>query len=166
MDNDGDLDLVIVHQNEPVVLLRNESALSRKVLRLRLEGRDSNRSAIGAVVSVKAAGSTLTRSVIGGGSYLSQNDSRLLFGLDFHAVAEKVEVAWPSGATDRYEKLSTSNLWLIREGRPPMVDTRADIPRAPLIGRATDPDVVVGEGAVEPVVADLGHVAVQALRSG
>src|SRR5205085_10862503 len=118
----------IVHQNQPVVLLRNDSAPSRKALRLRLEGRPSNRSAIGAVVVVKAAGRTLMRSVNGGGSYLSQNDSRLLIGLDSQAVAEHVEVAWPGGATDRHETLDTAYPWLLREGQPPIVDPRAGGP--------------------------------------
>ena len=128
LDNDGDLDLIIVHQNEPVVLLRNDSSPSRRVLRVRLEGHASNRSAIGAMVSVKVAGRRLTRSVNGGGSYLSQNDSRLLFGLDSVAMADLVEVAWPSGAIDRYEKLDASTPWLLREGRSPTVDPRADLP--------------------------------------
>ena len=77
LDNDGDLDLVIVHQNQPVVLLRNDSASSRKACDSGWRAVASNRSAIGAVVVVKGAGRTLTRSVNGGGSYLSQNDSRL-----------------------------------------------------------------------------------------
>lgn len=128
LDNDGDLDLVIVHQNQPAVLLRNDSVSSRTALRLRLEGGASNRSAIGVVVVVKAAGRTLTRSVNGGGSYLSQNESRLLFGLDSRTVADQVEVAWPSGATDRCENLSTANPWLFREGQAPMVDPRAGTP--------------------------------------
>ena len=128
LDNDGDLDLVIVHQNEHVVLLRNESSPSRRVLRVRLEGHASNRSAIGAIVSVKVAGRRSTRSVNGGGSYLSQNDSRLLFGLDSDTMAEIVEVAWPSGAVDRYEKLDASTPWLLGEGRSPTVDPRADLP--------------------------------------
>jgi enediyne biosynthesis protein E4 len=128
LDNDGDLDLVIVHQNQPVVLLRNESNSSRRALVLRLEGRASNRSAIGAVVVVKAAGRRLTRSVNGGGSYLSHNDSRLLFGLDNETIAESVEVAWPGGATDRHENLATAKPWFLREGQAPMVDASAGTP--------------------------------------
>jgi hypothetical protein len=128
LDNDGDLDLVLVHQNQPVVLLRNDTAPARKALRLRLEGRASNRSAIGAVVVVQTAGRTWTRSVTGGGSYLSQNDSRLLIGLDAHAVVEHVTVAWPNGATDQHEKLDTAYSWLLCEGRPPRVDPRTRTP--------------------------------------
>jgi hypothetical protein len=128
LDNDGDLDLVIVHQNQPVVLLRNDSDSSRKALRLRLEGRVSNRSAIGAVVVVRAAGRTSTRSINGGGGYLSQNELRLLFGMDAETIAESVEVAWPSGATDRHENLATANPWFLREGQPATVDARAATP--------------------------------------
>ena len=128
LDNDGDLDLVIVQQNHPAVLLRNDSAPSGKALRLRLEGGASNRSAIGAVVAITVADRILTRSVMGGGSYLSQNDSRLLIGLGSHPVAEHVEVSWPSGATDRHGPLDSAYLWLLREGLAPIVDPRAGRP--------------------------------------
>jgi hypothetical protein len=128
LDDDGDLDLVIVHQNQPVVLLRNDSSPARKGLRLRLEGASSTRTAIGAVVAIKVAGPTLTRSVMGGGSYLSQNESRLIVGLGSQPVTEHVEVSWPSGKTDRHDRLDAAYPWLLREGREPIVDPRAGRP--------------------------------------
>jgi enediyne biosynthesis protein E4 len=124
LDNDGDLDLVIVHQNEPVVLLRNDSETTRKSLRLRLEGVASNGTAIGAVVAVKAAGRIVSRPVIGGGSYLSQNDERICIGLRTQTEAEHVEVFWPSGRTDRHDRLDAAHPWLLREGQAPVVDPR------------------------------------------
>jgi len=125
LDNDGDLDLVIVHQNQPVVLLRNDSVRARLGLRLRLEGVASNRSAIGAVVTVEAAGRTLTRPMLGGGGYLSQNDSRLVVGLGDGPAAERVVVSWPDGQIDRYDRLDAAYPWLLREGEGAVVDPRA-----------------------------------------
>ncbi len=121
LDDDGDTDAVVVHQNRRVALLRNDSQAGFS-LRLRLEGRRSNRSAIGAVVAVSAGGRTMTRPVIGGGSYLSQSDLRLRIGLGADRRADLVEVRWPSGATDRHEGLSTERPWLLREGLAPVVD--------------------------------------------
>jgi hypothetical protein len=125
LDDDGDLDLVVVHQNQPVVLLRNDSAPARPGLRLRLEGVASNRSAIGAVVAIEAAGRTLTRPMVGGGGYLSQNDGRLIVGLGERPTAERVVVSWPDGRTDRYDRLDAAYPWLLREGEGAVVDPRA-----------------------------------------
>ena len=129
LDNDGDLDLVIVHQNQPVVLLRNEFGPIPKGSATSARGpRQQPLGHRGGCIGQQSAGRSLTRSVNGGGSYLSQNDSRLLFGLDAQTVAEHVEVAWPSGATDRHEKLDTADPWLLREGQSPTVDPRAGLP--------------------------------------
>jgi hypothetical protein len=124
LDGDGDLDVVVVHQNEPVALLRNDSP-EHPALRLRLEGRTSNRSAIGATVIVTIGARKLTRAVIGGGSYLSQSDRRLVIGLGAGNRPDFVEVRWPSGQTDRHTGLSLDQPWLLHEGEPPVRDRPA-----------------------------------------
>jgi hypothetical protein len=55
--------------------------------------------------------------VMSGSSYYSQNDLRLHFGLGQAAVADRVELAWPSGAKDALEKLAANHLYVIHEGK-------------------------------------------------
>jgi hypothetical protein len=115
-DNDGDLDIVINHQNEPPSLLRNDTRGGRW-LALRLIGVQSNRSAIGARVRLRAGGREQLGEVRSGGSYLSQNDLRLHFGLGSAARAEWIEITWPSGQVDRLHDLPAGRVVEVREGR-------------------------------------------------
>jgi enediyne biosynthesis protein E4 len=124
LDDDGDSDVVIVHQNQCVVLLRNDSARAGSSLRLRLEGRVSNRSAIGATVVVSVGKEILTLTVQGGGSYLSQSDLGLIIGLGEAREADRVEIRWPSGQTDRHGRLTADKAWQLREADPPRGDAR------------------------------------------
>ena len=97
LDNDGDLDVVIsILDGRPVILL-NESP-ERPWVRFALVGRKSNRSAIGARVSVHCGTRVFHRQVKGGGSYLSANDPRVLVGLGDQDKVDRVEIRWPSGA--------------------------------------------------------------------
>ena len=97
-DNDGDVDVLVMNMNEPPALLRNDYAGSNRWLAVQLEGRASNRSAIGATVRVTVAGRTQAQAVLSQSSYYSHNDLRLHFGLGTHRAAERIEVRWPSGA--------------------------------------------------------------------
>jgi hypothetical protein len=80
-DNDGDIDVLIMNMNAPPALLRNDLTASRNWIEVGLEGVVSNRSAIGAVVTVTAAGRTEAQAVLSQSSYYSVNDLRLHFGL-------------------------------------------------------------------------------------
>jgi hypothetical protein len=124
LDGDGDVDVVVVHQNRNVVLLRNDSAPAGHALRLRLEGQASNRTAVGAVVDAVVGGRTLTRAVRGGGSYLSQSDYGLIIGLGTATAADRVEVRWPSGRVDRHDRLPSGRDWWLREGKEPIAAGR------------------------------------------
>ena len=73
-------------------------------------------------MTVRSAGRTIVRWVVGGGSYLSQDDPRLLIGLGTRGAAERVEITWPGGRVDRHEGLSADRPWLVREGEPPARD--------------------------------------------
>ncbi len=96
-DNDGDTDVLVACNNGPPVLLRNDTATPHGWLRLALTGDGCSRDALGARVRVTAAGRAQTQFVRSGGSYLSDHDRRLLFGM---AGAEEaaVEIRWPCGA--------------------------------------------------------------------
>jgi len=97
IDDDGDLDLVIVHTNDPVSLLSNESPNDHHWIALRLIGTRSSRDPIGAFVRIYADSGMLLRQVKGGGSYASTGDLRIFAGLGSVAHVQRVEIHWPSG---------------------------------------------------------------------
>jgi hypothetical protein len=98
IDNDGTLEILANNQNEPPSLWKQSRPAAGHWLLLRLVGTRSNRSAIGARVAVTAGGRTQIDEVRSGGSYLSQNDLRLHFGLGAATRADSISVRWPSGA--------------------------------------------------------------------
>jgi hypothetical protein len=116
LNNDGKIDVVIENIDGKPMILRNSSTDKNHWLTLRLTGRRSNRLAIGAKVKVSAGAMVQVEEVRSGGSYLSQNDLRLHFGLGIAAKAERVEVRWPSGATDIYRDISADDFYLLVEG--------------------------------------------------
>lgn len=101
-DNDGDIDVLIMNMGEPPSLLRNDLKSANHWLKVELEGTKSNRSAIGAVVTVASAQWKLTDVVLSQSSYISHNDSRLHFGLGGDAMVEKITVRWPNGAAEQF----------------------------------------------------------------
>jgi len=96
-DNDGDVDVLVMNMNERPSLLRNDYSGSNGWLTIKLEGRQSNRSAIGATVIVTADGRQQARAVVSQASYYSHDDLRVHFGLGAATKADRVEVRWPSG---------------------------------------------------------------------
>jgi hypothetical protein len=99
VDDDGAPDLAVAHTNEPISLLLNRSKCDGHWLSLRLIGTTCHRDAVGARITVSAGGLTLTRQVKGGSSFLSSNDPRVLVGLGPSATIDRLEIHWPSGAT-------------------------------------------------------------------
>src|SRR5207248_2979311 len=97
LDNDGRMDLVISHVNEPVTVLRGIGGQGRHWLGVELAGKD-HADIVGAKVELHAGERTLTRFAKGGGSYLSSSDRRLLFGLGSETKPASLTVTWPSGA--------------------------------------------------------------------
>jgi enediyne biosynthesis protein E4 len=114
LDNDGALDLVIVHQNDPVTLLRNRMPPANWV-RVELRGRRSNPDAIGAKVTARIGRRVLTRWVYGGGNYLSHSDRRILFPLADNQPLD-IEVHWPSGLTENFSSLASRQNHVLLEG--------------------------------------------------
>ena len=101
-DGDGDLDLALTALNGRARLLRNDGGNRNNWLRVRLTGAGSNRRGIGAVVRVTSASGAQRRMVRSGSSYASQSELPLTFGLGRDAVVDTLEVAWPSGTTQRF----------------------------------------------------------------
>ena len=104
LDRDGDLDLVLKSRNEPGLrVLRNDFAASfgsgdNSALTVRLRGRTSNRDAVGARVTVVAAGKPSTKTIRAGSGFLSQHSKELLFGLGKAERVDELRITWPSGA--------------------------------------------------------------------
>ncbi|MBV8812011.1 MAG: CRTAC1 family protein, partial [Acidobacteriaceae bacterium] len=116
-DNDGNVDVVVANNNDPPLLLHNSGASGRHFVTFRLVGVKSNRDAMGTRVTLKAGGSTQVREVAGGGSYLSQSDLRLHFGMGEATKAESVEVGWPSGLRQTFHDIKGDCFYVIEEGR-------------------------------------------------
>ena len=97
LDNDGAVEIAINNQNEAPSLLKQFVNPPAHWIILKLKGTRSNRSAIGARVKLVVNGRPQYGEVRSGGSYLSQNDLRLHFGLGTATRIERIEVSWPSG---------------------------------------------------------------------
>jgi hypothetical protein len=116
IDNDGTLEILANNQNEPPSLWKQSHPAAGHWLLLRLVGTRSNRSAIGARVWVAAAGRTpQVDEVRSGGSYLSQNDLRLHFGLGAARRADSITVRWPSGARTVLKDVEADRIVTITE---------------------------------------------------
>jgi hypothetical protein len=115
-DNDGDIDILIMNQNEPPSLLRNDAPKGNNWLKVRLEGTKSNRSAIGALVLARYGGKVQSQAVLSQSSYVSANDPRLHFGLGSETSAD-IEVRWPSGIVEKHQGVAANRLITIVEGQ-------------------------------------------------
>jgi hypothetical protein len=117
-DDDGDTDLVVANLDRPLTLLRNETVTEKHFLGLELQTLNRVRPVGGRVV-VTCGDKRQVWPIVAGGSYLASSDSRLLFSLGNFALADRVEVYWPSGRVDVVAKLAGDRYWVIVEGRPP-----------------------------------------------
>jgi hypothetical protein len=115
-NNDGCTDVVINNQGAAPSLLRLKQENGNHWINLKLVGTRSNSSAIGARVRCVAGELSQIAEVRSGGSYLSQSDLRLHFGLRDQAVVDLIEIAWPSGAVDRIRKVPANQFVRIEEG--------------------------------------------------
>jgi hypothetical protein len=115
-DNDGDIDVVVNCVNDVPQLLRCDSTLKNSWLLVKTVGTKSNRSGIGARVICSTAGHRQTDEVRSGGSYISQNDLRVHFGLGSAEKAD-LEVRWPSGVVDKIAGVAANQVVTITEGQ-------------------------------------------------
>jgi enediyne biosynthesis protein E4 len=116
-DNDGRIDILINSINDVPQLLRCESANANHWIKLKLIGTKSNRSAIGARVRCVTGDHQQVDEVRSGGSYYSQNDLRIHFGLGKAARVDLIEVRWPNGRLDTLKNVSPDRIMTIREGQ-------------------------------------------------
>jgi len=116
VDEDGDLDALVTSSGGRAVLLRNDSERQGLPLVLALEADPPNRNAVGAKVSVRTERGEQIEEVRTGTSYLSQNDLKLVFGIEPEARAT-VTVRWPGGRVDAFEGVRGGALVRIRQGQ-------------------------------------------------
>ncbi len=127
-DNDGDLDAVVNCVNANPQLLRCDSSLKRNWIKIRVVGTKSNRTGIGALITVMARtgtpvpgarpGAPLTQvdEVRSSNGYFSASDLRIHFGLGDATRVDTVKIRWPSGTIDTISDLDVNRLYVIQEG--------------------------------------------------
>jgi hypothetical protein len=119
-DQDGDEDILVNVSGDAPQLLRNEGGNSNGWLALQLVGRESNRSAVGARVTVRVGERTLIKEVKAGFSFLSQGGLELIFGLGNAATAENVRIRWPSGDVQDLGSVASGTRLTVLEGVGPL----------------------------------------------
>ena len=115
-DNNGTVDVLVNNVHDAPDLFRTEARNKNHWIALRLEGTRSNRSAIGARVRCEAAGRAQVDEVRGGGSYASQNDLRVHFGLAGAARVDRLSVRWPNGLEEEWRDLTVDRIVPLKEG--------------------------------------------------
>jgi len=117
IDNDGTLEVAVNNQNEAPSLFKQAYKAAGHWLILKLEGTKANRSAIGARAEVVTGEHAQWSEVRSGGSYLSQSDLRLHFGLGTATRVDRIEVAWPGGGRQVLENQAVDLILTIKEQR-------------------------------------------------
>ncbi len=117
LDNDGDTDLVINNLDGPPQVLRNDGGNGNNSILIKAVGVKSNRDGIGARIKVVSGELTQSDEIHSGGSYLSQSDLRLHFGLEKRTKIDLIEVHWPSGTVDKIEGAKVNTIVTIKEGQ-------------------------------------------------
>jgi hypothetical protein len=115
-DNDGDVDVVINPVNAEPVLLRADSTTGNHWISIKAIGAKSNRTGVGARIKVITDSQTQIDEVRSGGSYYSQNDLRVHFGLGKATKVKTIEVRWPSGAVDTLKDVAAGQVVVVKEG--------------------------------------------------
>lgn len=108
------MDLVITSLDEPPSLLLNRSPAGNWLL-VKLKGTRSNRSAIGASVAVRTGTRVQRREVKSGGSYQSQSDLRLHFGLGASSRIDELTIRWPSGRVETRQNVEANRILVFEE---------------------------------------------------
>ncbi len=117
-DNDGSVDVLIAVNDGAPVLLRNHAGKQNHWLGVRLAGRKSNPDAIGATITYRSGDFQRHRTIVGGGSFLSARDPRVVLGLGLRTKVDWIEVKWPAPAnrTEKFVDLPVDRYIKIVEG--------------------------------------------------
>jgi hypothetical protein len=113
--NRGVLDVVVANQNGPLLLYKNTVAPENAWIEFELEGTSSNRSAIGAEVTLFWNGQRQVQEVSGGSGFAAENDRRLHFGLGKNPQIDQAIIRWPSGKLQTVDKPAANQLNKLKE---------------------------------------------------
>jgi hypothetical protein len=116
LDNDGRIDMVISHLNEPLTVLRNIASPEHHWLGVQLVGA-GHADVVGSKIVLEAGGRKQTRFAKGGGSYASSSDRRLVFGLGKTERIEKLTVTWPDRTEQKWTGLRTDRYHVLAQGQ-------------------------------------------------
>ncbi len=116
IDNDGALDVLLTTNGGRAYLFHNEGTTGHS-LRIKLQGVQSNRDGIGAVVRLTSGGDKQWKMLRSGSSYLSQSELVLTFGLGSSTKADAIEIQWPSGHPDKLTNVNAGQTITIQEGK-------------------------------------------------
>jgi enediyne biosynthesis protein E4 len=114
--NDGKLEAVVENLKGQPMILRPDGGPQHHWISFQLEGVKCNRLALNARVRATAGDLVQLGEVISGGSYLSQNDLRIHFGLGDHQRVDKAEILWPDGKVETLTNLAADRFYNVREG--------------------------------------------------
>jgi len=114
--NDGRIDIVIENLKGGPMILGPQGGPSNHWITFELEGTKSNRLALNARVKATAGDLVQMGEVLSGGSYLSQNDLRIHFGLGGRERVDKVQILWPTGKTEIMTDLAADRFYKVKEG--------------------------------------------------
>jgi hypothetical protein len=117
VDRDGDLDLLMTTNNGPAVLFRTDIRAPHRSVRLRLVGTSSNRDGIGATIRLFHGGTSQSRTVRSGSSYLSQSELPVTFGVGRRDRVDRVVIDWPSGRTEEFTAVASGRAYTCVEGK-------------------------------------------------
>ncbi len=118
-DNDGDVDVFVVANGGPALLLRNDGGNQKKWLQVHLQGVKSNRQAFGAKLRLVTGNAVQIRQVGAQPSYCSQNSLIEHFGLGDYTQADTLEVIWPRGMKQVLTGLAANQVVKVVEGQKP-----------------------------------------------
>ena len=118
-DNDGSVDVLVTQNNAAPLLLRNNAGRQNHWLGVRLAGTKANTDAIGAEITYQAGDLKRRRCKVGGGSYLSSHDPRMVLGIGKRTRIDWLEIRWPqpSGKVERFGDLPIDRYITIVEGQ-------------------------------------------------
>jgi len=116
LDNDGDIDIVVEDLDGPPMLLQNTGDRSNHWITLELGAKQGNPLAIGARIKATTGKIVQTDEIRSGGSYLSQNDLRVHFGLGKATKVDTIEIRWNSGRVDTIKNVAGDQFYAILEG--------------------------------------------------
>jgi enediyne biosynthesis protein E4 len=115
--NDGRMEIVVETLKGEPVILQPQGGPANHWISFQLEGTQSNRLALNARVKATAGDLLQTGELVSGGSYLSQNDLRIHFGLGAHDRVDKAEIVWPNGIVETLTNLLADRFYQVKEGK-------------------------------------------------